>query len=184
MKLFGVIGVAELLYIAFGVLIFVAFVIAARVVANRAAQALRVRGIRHDMVVMGTRVITVLVIGFGAFVAFGFAIHSDNLTLAGIVIATIIASFGVQDVLKDYVSGYYVLLERHIRLGDYISLETGEGTVMEVKLRVTLLRNETGHTVVVPNSELFNKPVTIHARPQTPPAEAGVSEEPKPAPPA
>jgi small conductance mechanosensitive channel len=184
MKLFGVIDVAELLYIAFGVLIFAAFVVAARVVSRRADKALRVRGIRHDMVVVGTRVITVLVIGVGAFIAFGFALHSDNLTLAGIVIATIIASFGVQDVLKDYVSGYYVLLERHIKLGDYISLETGAGTVVEVKLRVTLLRNETGHTVVVPNSELFNRPVTIHARPQASQPEAAVAEEAKPAPPA
>jgi small-conductance mechanosensitive channel len=175
MKLFGVFGVAELLYVLFGVLVFIAFVIGARVAAHRAGKALRVRGLRNDMVVIGTRVITVMVIGFGAFIAFSLAIHSDNLTLAGIVIATIIASFGVQDVLKDYVSGYYVLLERHIRLGDYISLETGEGTVVEVKLRVTLLRNETGHTVVVPNSELFNRPVTIRARPAVPPAEPGGS---------
>jgi small conductance mechanosensitive channel len=183
MKLFGVIGVADLLYLALGVLVFVAFVVAARVVAHRADKALRVRGVRHDMVVTGTRVITVLVIGFGAFIAASLALHSDNLTLAGIVIATIIASFGVQDVLKDYVSGYYVLLERHIKLGDYISLETGAGTVIEVKLRVTLLRNEAGHLVVVPNSELFNRPVTIHARQQALPAEPGVAAEAKPAPP-
>jgi small-conductance mechanosensitive channel len=181
MKLFGVIGVAELIYVLVGILIFILFVVAARVVAHRAGNALRNRGLRHDMVQTGTRVITVLVIGFGAFIAFGFALRSDNLTLAGIVIATIIASFGVQDVLKDYVSGYYVLLERHIRLGDYISLETGEGTVIEVKLRVTLLRNETGHMVVVPNSELFNRPVTIHGRPA--PANPDAPEA-KPAPPA
>jgi small-conductance mechanosensitive channel len=180
MKLFGVFGVADLLYVLFGVLIFVAFVVAARVVAHRAGNALRERGLRHEMVVVGTRVITVVVIGVGAFIAFGLAIHSDNLTLAGIVIATIIASFGVQDVLKDYVSGYYVLLERHIRLGDYISVETWEGTVTEVKLRVTLLRNEAGHVVVVPNSELFNRPVTIHARTAAAPAD---KEQPKPAPP-
>jgi small conductance mechanosensitive channel len=183
MSLSNVAG-SPLLFIALGLVVLVAFVVASRVLSGRAAAALRRRGLRHEMVVMGTRVITVVVIGVGVFIAFGFALHSDNLTLAGILIATIVASFGVQDVLKDYVSGYYVLLERHIRLGDYISLETGEGTVIEVKLRVTLLRNDTGHTVVVPNSELFNRPVTIHARSQTPPPDPGTSAEAKPAPPA
>ncbi len=165
MKLFGAIAVADLLYILVGVVVFVAFVVAARVVAHRVGKELRGRGLRHETVVVGTRVITVLVIGLGAFIAFGFALQSDNVTLAGIIIATVIASFGVQDVLKDYVSGYYVLLERHIRLGDHISVETWSGTVTEVKLRVTLLRNEAGHMVVVPNSELFNRPVTIQGRP-------------------
>lgn len=168
---------AELLFILVGVLVFVAFVIAARLVARRAGTVLRRRGLRHETVVVGTRVITALVIGFGAFVAFGFALRSDNVTLAGIVIATIIATFGVQDVLRDYVSGYYVLLERHIRLGDHITVEGWSGTVTEVKLRVTLLSNEAGHTVVVPNSELFNRPVTIQARP------AASAAEVKPAPP-
>jgi small-conductance mechanosensitive channel len=81
------------------------------------------------------------------------------------VLATIIASFGIQDVLKDYVSGYYVLLERHIRVGDRISLEgVGAGTVKEVKLRVTLLQTDSEDLVVVPNSELFSKAVTVHGK--------------------
>jgi small-conductance mechanosensitive channel len=169
---------SPLLFIAIGVLVFAAFVVAARLVAKRAGIALRGRGVRHEAVVAATRVITALVIGFGAFIGFSFALHSDNVTLAGIVIATLIATFGVQDVLKDYVSGYYVLLERHIRLGDHITVESWSGTVTEVKLRVTLLRNEAGHTIVVPNSELFNRPVTIQGRPA-----ASAAAEVKPAPP-
>ncbi len=178
MKLFGAIAAADLLYILVGVVVFVAFVVAARLVARRAGNELRLRGLRHETVVVGTRVITALVIGFGAFVGFSFALHSDNVALAGIVIATLIATFGVQDVLRDYVSGYYVLLERHIRLGDHITVEGWSGTVTDVKLRVTLLRNESGHTVVVPNSELFNRPVTIQGRPPT-----STSSEAKPEPP-
>jgi small-conductance mechanosensitive channel len=165
---------SPLLFIGIGVLVFAAFVVAARLVAQRAGVALRGRGLRHETVVAGTRVIAALLIGFGAFVGFGFALRSDNVALAGIVIATLIATFGVQDVLKDYVSGYYVLLERHIRLGDNITVEGWSGTVTEVKLRVTLLRNEAGHVVVVPNSELFNRPVTIQS-----PAPPGAAE-PKP----
>jgi small-conductance mechanosensitive channel len=168
---------SPLLFIALGIVVFAAFVVFARVAAQRVGKAMRGRGLRHENVVVATRVITALVIGFGAFIGFSFALHSDNVTLAGIVIATLLATFGIQDVLRDYVSGYYVLLERHIKVGDHISLASGSGTVIEIKLRVTLLRNESGHLVVVPNSELFNRPVTVQGR------DAQAAEEAKPAPP-
>jgi len=117
----------------------------------------------------------VLVIVVGIFAAFGFALQSANVTLLGILLATLVAALGVQDLLKDYVSGYYVLLERHIRVGDHISLEDSSGTVTDVRLRVTLMKSDDGDLVVVPNSELFNHSVTVRNR---------KPDEAKPAPPA
>jgi small conductance mechanosensitive channel len=178
MSLSGISG-SPLTYVVLAIVVFVAFVVAARFVAQQVAEALRRRGLRDDVVVTGSRVITVVLITIGAFFAFGIAVHSDNVTLLGIVAAVIVTSFGAQDVLKDYVSGYYLLLERNIKIGDHISLERGSGTVAEVRLRVTLLRNVNGDTVVVPNSELFTRPVTIH----TIEATAAADEETKPAPP-
>src|ERR1700674_5316351 len=154
-------------------LVFVAFVVAARFVALQVAEALRKRGLRENVVTVGSRVITVALIVIGALFAFGIAVRSDNVTILGIVAAVIVTSFGAQDLLKDYVSGYYLLLERNIKVVDNISLERGSGTVTEVRLRVTLLRSSAGDVVIVPNSELFTHPVTIHAhtapQPETPP---------------
>src|SRR5487761_1177118 len=159
-------GIASspLLYILLAGLVFVVFVIAARFVAQQVAEALRRRGMRENVVIVGSRVITVALIVIGALFAFGIAVRSDNVTILGIVAAIVITSFGAQDLLKDYVSGYYILLERNIKIGDNISLDRGSGIVSEVRLRVTLLRNETGDVVIVPNSELFTRPVTIHAK--------------------
>ncbi len=171
---------SPLLFVLLAGVVFVIFVVAARFVAQQVAEALRRRGLRENVVITGSRVITVVLIAVGALFAFGIAVHSDNVTVLGIVAAVIITSFGAQDVLKDYVSGYYLLLERNIKIGDDISLERGSGTVSEVRLRVTILRNEAGDEVVVPNSELFTHPVTIHAKPIGP---AGVTEKAKPAPP-
>jgi small conductance mechanosensitive channel len=171
---------SPLLFVLLAGIVFVVFVIAARFVAQQVAEALRRRGLRENVVVVGSRVITVGLIVVGAIFAFGIAIHSDNVTILGIVAAVIITSFGAQDLLKDYVSGYYILLERNIKVGDKITLERGSGTVSEVRLRVTLLRNDSGDVVVVPNSELFTRPVTIHARPG---ATATAEDEAKPAPP-
>jgi small conductance mechanosensitive channel len=153
----------DLEYIVVGVIVFLVFVVGSRVVSTVVVGALKRRNVRSDMVQVGGRVVTFFLIGLGISFAIGLAFRSQNLTLAGILLATIVASFGVQDLLKDYVSGYYVLLERHFRVGDRITLEgVGSGTVTDVKLRVTLLKTDAGDLVVVPNSELFNKAVTVH----------------------
>ena len=176
------IATSPLLYILLAGVIFVVFVVAARFVAQQVAEALRRRGLRENVVVVGSRVVTVALIVIGALFAVGIAVHSDNVTILGIVAAVVITSFGAQDLLKDYVSGYYILLERNIKVGDNISLERGSGTVSEVRLRVTLLRSESGDVVIVPNSELFTHPVTIHAKaPAAAPAHAP-EKKPKPAP--
>lgn len=163
----------NLVWILAGIVVFIAFYVASRLIARFAAEQLRARNVRADMIVVGRRVVYVLVIIFGVFAAFGFALQSANVTLAGILLATVVAALGVQDLLKDYVSGYYVLLERHIRIGDHISLETSSGTVTDVRLRVTLLKSDAGDVIVVPNSVLFNRPVIVHNR---------VPAEAKPAP--
>ena len=155
----------NLRYFGVGLVVFLLFVVGARFVSNRVVGALRRRNMRSDMVQIGGRVVTVLLIVLGIWFALGFAFQSQNFTLAGILLATIVASFGVQDLLKDYVSGYYVLLERHIRVGDRISMEgVGTGTVTEIKLRVTLLKTDSGDLLVIPNSELFNKAVTVYVK--------------------
>jgi small-conductance mechanosensitive channel len=150
------------IFIGLGVVVFAIFVLASRPVSAVVAQQLRNRQVTADMIVVVRRVVTVVIIGIGLIAALGIAIESANVALFGLVLATIIAALGVQDVLRDYVSGYYVLLERHIRVGDRISMDTFGGTVTDVRLRVTLLRSETGDVIVVPNSELFTKPVIIH----------------------
>lgn len=183
----GVLGTSsdwgwELVYVAVGLVVFILFAIGARVVSAMVVAALLRRHARTDLVVVGRRVVTFILIGVGVLAALAFAFQSANVAILGIVLATIIASFGVQDLLKDYVSGYYVILERHIRVGDRITLEmgAGSGTVTELKLRVALLKTDAGDLVVVPNSELFNKAVTVHVRADVRAAETKSEAKPEP----
>jgi small-conductance mechanosensitive channel len=182
--------VQKIAYVAVGLVVFLIFLIAARFLPRFADAQLRKRHLPTHMVVLGRRVITILVLTIGILAALSFAIQSANAALVGILLATVVAAFGVQDLLRDYVSGYYVLLERHIRPGDRITMEgAGSGQVLDIKLRVTLLQTESGDLIVVPNSELFNKAVEVHARAVERVAEAKVEEakaagsEAKPEPP-
>jgi small conductance mechanosensitive channel len=151
-------------FVAVGVAVLIVFVVASRFIAHFVAGQLHRRNVRSDMVVLGRRVAYVVVIGLGMLGAISLATQTANVTLVGILLATVVAALGLQQLLQDYVSGYYVLIERHFRIGDRIGFDTLTGTVIEVKLRVTLLRSDEGDLIVVPNSELFNKAVTVYTK--------------------
>ena len=155
----------DLVYIGVGLVVFVIFIFVARFIAHLVGQQLQKRQVRGDMVVLGRRVVTALVIILGIFAALGIAAQTANVTLFGLLLATIVAALGVQDLLRDYVSGYYVLWEHHIRVGDHIEFDGHAGVITDVRLRVTMLKSDGGDVVVVPNSELFTKSVTIKSRP-------------------
>jgi small-conductance mechanosensitive channel len=149
-------------WIGVGVVVLVVTFVAARVVARFVGEKARQQHMRTEVVVVTRRAVAAAVIVLGVFAAIGFAVQSANVTLFGLLLATVVAAFGVQDLLRDYVSGYYVLLERHIRIGDRISFDGDQGVVTDVRMRVTLLKSDSGDLIVVPNSELFTKTVTVH----------------------
>jgi small-conductance mechanosensitive channel len=62
--------------------------------------------------------------------------------------------FGLQDVTKNFVSGLTLLLERRLKVGDFIELDGLAGYVKEISIRSTLIRTREGGDVVVPNSQL------------------------------
>ncbi len=150
------------IFLIIGLCVFVLAVLASRPLSRIAANQLQTRYVRPETIVVVRRVVTFIVIGIGLIAALAFALESANVALFGLVLATIVAALGVQDLLRDYVSGYYLLFERHLRVGDHIRFNGYSGTISEVRLRVTLIRNDEGDVVIVPNSELFNKPVTIN----------------------
>jgi small-conductance mechanosensitive channel len=167
-----------LIYVAVGAAVLIATYFVARLAARLVGDRAKERHLRPELVVISRRVAMALVVLVGIFAALGFAVQNSNVTLFGLLLGTIVAALGVQQLLQDYVSGYYVLLERHLRIGDRISFDGDEGTITDVRLRVTLLKSDRGDTIVVPNSELFTKPVTIHGRPAPEPKPEASSAPP------
>ncbi|MCE3290456.1 MAG: transporter [Caulobacter sp.] len=69
--------------------------------------------------------------------------------------------FGLQGVVKEFISGLVLIFDRLIRIGDYLELQTGErGVVAEIGPRAVRLRNNDDLDVLVPNSRLIEQPVT------------------------
>jgi small-conductance mechanosensitive channel len=67
--------------------------------------------------------------------------------------------FGVQKLAANYVSGFVILLERSIRIGDNVKVDTFEGRITDIKTRYTLIRAGNGREAIVPNESLITSRV-------------------------
>jgi small-conductance mechanosensitive channel len=71
--------------------------------------------------------------------------------------------FGLQKIASNYLSGFIILLDRSIRLGDQISVENNSGEVTHITTRYTVLRLQTGVEAIIPNDALVTTTVLNHS---------------------
>lgn len=67
--------------------------------------------------------------------------------------------FGLQKLAANYVSGFVILLERSLRIGDFVRVDGFEGRVTDIKTRYTLVLASNGSESVVPNELLLTQRV-------------------------
>jgi small-conductance mechanosensitive channel len=72
--------------------------------------------------------------------------------------------FGLQKIASNYVSGFIILLDRSVRLGDVITIEGRQGTVIQLEARCTTLSATDGTTFIVPNETFMIHSVINHTR--------------------
>jgi len=82
-------------------------------------------------------------------------------------------SLAIQDILKNFFSGVYLLLERPFRVGDTIRVKEQTGVVENIGVRTTRLRTTDNVQVLVPNATVFSEVVSNHtyAQPTEAPAD-------------
>jgi moderate conductance mechanosensitive channel len=74
--------------------------------------------------------------------------------LAGAGILGLAVSFGAQSLVKDVITGFFLLLENQFALGDVIEVAGKSGVVEQITLRVVVLRDLEGTRHIIPNSEI------------------------------
>jgi small-conductance mechanosensitive channel len=67
--------------------------------------------------------------------------------------------FGLQKLAANYVSGFVILAERSMRIGDSVKVDGFEGRISDIKARYTVIRSPTGRESIVPNEMLINSRV-------------------------
>ena len=76
--------------------------------------------------------------------------------LAGAGIASVAIAFGAQNLVKDVITGFFIILEDQFSVGDYVKINASEGTVMEIGLRTTKIKGTTGEQFINPSQELID----------------------------
>ncbi len=74
--------------------------------------------------------------------------------LGGAAILGVAVAFGAQNMMRDYFSGFMILLEDQFELGDLITISGITGTVEKVNMRTTMLRDIEGRVHFIPNGEI------------------------------
>jgi small-conductance mechanosensitive channel len=141
--------------------------IAARLVRKSFDLAAR-RADAHARLLVG-RIINITVIGLGV---------ATILDTVGVPLTTFVTVLGVaglgislamQDVLKSFVAGTFLLFERPFRIGDEISLKDQRGIVENIGIRTTRLRTENNVQVIIPNGVVFAEVVANRTNEIKPP---------------
>jgi potassium efflux system protein len=150
--------------VVIGVLIFVVAVLISRSMRSfmerRMARHARLDpGIQYTVL----RLIHYFVITIGVLFALKTAFSLDLTTLAVVFSALSIGiGFGLQFIAGDIASGFILLFERPVRVGDFISItgpdnKTTEGRVQSINLRTTIVITNDHLAAIVPNSKLVNQ---------------------------
>jgi small conductance mechanosensitive channel len=74
--------------------------------------------------------------------------------LAGLGLAGLAVGMAARDIIADFISGLFILLEGQYFIGDRVRISGIEGEVKEITLRRTILRDETGTLHSFPNSQI------------------------------
>lgn len=83
----------------------------------------------------------------------GFGVAMQNLIVtAGI--GSVAIGFGAQSLVKDVVTGFFMMFENQFSVGDYVKIDDVEGTVSATAMRVTYIKTALGQQVIIPNGSI------------------------------
>jgi small-conductance mechanosensitive channel len=139
--------------------IFLAWFIVSRV-GKLITSGLRKRNVSADAVHLFSRMYLVLSIAILAITSMD--ILNIPLTAFAFVSGAIAigVGFGAQNIINNFISGWILMWERPIRIGDFLEVGDARGVVESINTRSTLIRRNDGVHMLVPNSQLLENTVT------------------------
>jgi small conductance mechanosensitive channel len=147
-----------------GVVIFLVTLYVSAWAAKVAARAMERRRMDTELILLLRRLVRIAVFIIGTIQALAQVDFDVTSLIAGLGIAGFTIGFALQDVAKNFVAGVLLLLEQPFSIGDDIEVAGFTGTVKDVTLRTTELSTWDGRNVLVPNGDVFIKPIVNYSR--------------------
>lgn len=130
-----------------------------RILENR---LMRNEHLNQNMRVVLGKVVRIVVTVFA--VLFAFSAIGLDITLLSVFGGALGVGlgFGLQKIASNFVSGFIILLDDSLHMGDVITVEDHYGVVSDLRSRYLVLRKLDGTEVVIPNETLITSPVVNH----------------------
>lgn len=141
------------------VLVIIVTLVVARALQKSLVASLRRGRVNRNLVVLAGRSIFTVTLIIGLIIILGIWGLGIALPVTLIGALTVALSLALQDILKNMVSGIYLLIEHPFVIGDQITITPYTGIVENIYIRVTALRTSDGERVLVPNGLLFSSAV-------------------------
>src|SRR6267143_4350300 len=147
-----------------GILLFLLSVVVASVVRGTIRNQLKRPHIDQQVALLVSRIayLTVVLLGVIAFFTRWFG--SPALVFGGFGFLALAFSLAFQDILKNFIAGMFMLLERPFRLGDEFTVDNHTGIVENIEMRATTLRTSDGEQVITPNSLVYTGTIINRTR--------------------
>ena len=148
--------VPKIVFVVFGALVLIRVL---RVI-TRGMSSARSRKLAPGLRTQQVQTLANVINSIGTFVIL-FVAALEVLKLVGLDLGPLLASagivglaigFGAQTLVKDFINGFFVLLEDQYNIGDKVQLAGYKGTVEDMTLRRTVLRDDDGTLHIIPNS--------------------------------
>lgn len=75
--------------------------------------------------------------------------------IAGAGVLGLAVGFGAQSLVKDIITGFFIIFEDQFAVGDYVRIGAVEGTVEEIGLRTSKIKGITGELNIIPNGNIL-----------------------------
>jgi small-conductance mechanosensitive channel len=154
----------------------IGFVIAGWIVYRLIIRAASHDPERQDILQLLASAARFSVICFGVVVALDTLGVQVSALIAGLGLTGFALGFALKDILQSMLAGVMIMLNRPFRSGDYIEVAGFHGTVIEIALRYTRLRDGPKDHLI-PNNTVLTSPVTVGPEP---PPEAAAQPTPAP----
>ncbi|MCR3954931.1 MAG: mechanosensitive ion channel family protein [Gudongella sp.] len=155
LNLLGKIITILLIFIAIGVVVKVANRIVDRTLTYKSFSKFQISDRRRDTL---TNILKKVVKYTLFFIGIVMSLEIFNINTASIIatagIGGLAIGFGAQSLVKDIITGFFILLEDQYAVGDYVQIDSKEGLVEELGVRVTKIRDFTGELHIIPNSSI------------------------------
>ncbi len=114
---------------------------------------------RQDTIISVSVIVWKIAIFFGAgLTIFTILFPEVNLVplLASASVLGAIIGFGAQSIIRDFISGAFIIIENQFRVGDDVEVDGAVGRVEHITLRSTVIRDDAGNVHYISNGSVFH----------------------------